>query len=80
MANDYLLDRLEIIHDMARNGIPEHVKSLRITSTVHHDYVNPLHISVEMHNGKKFEVKTSGYDTVGDIVNSIVRLADGRTN
>ena len=80
MDNIYLLDRYEQIYDMARHGIPEHVKSLKVTSTLHHDYVTPMRINVEMHNGKKFTVNTSGHDKLGDIVNSIVRLANERVD
>jgi len=80
MDNNYLLDKYEQIYDMARHGIPEHVKRLKITSTVHHDYVSPLRINVEMMNGKRFFVVTSGHDKLGDIVNNIVRLANGSVN
>jgi len=80
MENDYVLGKSEQIYGMARHGIPEHVKRLKITSTIHHDYVTPLRINVEMHNGKKFTVNTSGHDKIGDIVNNIVRLANERVD
>jgi len=74
--SDYVIDRLEQIVDMRKNGIPAHVKKLKITSTLHHDYVAPMKIAVEMHNGKKFAVQTSGDDKLKDIVDNIVRLAE----
>ena len=74
MSNDYVNDRLAQIVSMGRNGIPSHVKKLKIKSTLHHDYMSPMLIEVEMHNGKKFCVQTSGDDRLGDIVDSIARL------
>ena len=70
--SEYFNERMGQLLDMRRNGIPEHIKKLKIKSTIHHDYVTPLKISVELHNGKKFMVETSGHDSVGDIINKIV--------
>ena len=70
--SNYFNDRMGQLLDMRRNGIPEHVKNLKITSTLHHDYVAPMCISVEMLNGKRFSVNSSGNDTIGEIVDMII--------
>ena len=65
---EYVLDRLGRIVGFRREGIPEGVRRISIKGS------GPWEISVVTLEGKTFTIKTSGSNTIGEIVDRICEL------